>query len=57
MRGDGDIVSSWKNKVISAVTNLVPSGLLAEAVQLLLHLRDLRSLLMRRRLFVQSRQR
>ena len=30
MRGDGDIVSGWKNKVISTVANLVPSGVLAE---------------------------
>jgi short-subunit dehydrogenase len=30
MRGDGDIVSGWKNKVITTVANLVPSGILAE---------------------------
>jgi short-subunit dehydrogenase len=30
MRGDGDIVSGWKNKVISTVANLVPSSVLAE---------------------------
>ena len=30
MRGDGDIVSGWKNKVISTVANLVPSAVLAE---------------------------
>jgi short-subunit dehydrogenase len=30
MRGDGDIVSGWKNKVISTVANLVPAGVLAE---------------------------
>lgn len=30
MRGDSDIVSGWKNKVISTVANLVPSGVLAE---------------------------
>ena len=30
MRGDGDIVSGWKNKVLSAVANLVPAGLMAD---------------------------
>jgi uncharacterized protein len=30
MRGDGDIVSGWKNKVLSAVANFVPAGLLAD---------------------------
>ncbi len=30
MRGDGDIVSGWKNKVQSAVANVTPAGILAE---------------------------
>ena len=30
MRGDGDIVSGWKNKLQSAIASLMPSGLLAE---------------------------
>jgi short-subunit dehydrogenase len=30
MRGDGDIVSGWKNKVQSAVAAVIPSGVLAE---------------------------
>jgi short-subunit dehydrogenase len=30
MRGDGDIVSGWKNKVQSAVANVTPAGVLAE---------------------------
>jgi short-subunit dehydrogenase len=30
MRGDGDIVSGWKNKLESAVANVTPAGVLAE---------------------------
>jgi short-subunit dehydrogenase len=30
MRGDGDVVSGWKNKLQSAIATLTPSGLLAE---------------------------
>ncbi|WGF91031.1 SDR family NAD(P)-dependent oxidoreductase [Marinivivus vitaminiproducens] len=30
MRGEGDIVSGWKNKLASAVANVIPSGALAE---------------------------
>jgi len=30
MRGDGDIVSGWKNKLKTAVANVLPAGLLAE---------------------------
>ena len=30
MRGDGDIVSGWKNKLQTAVASITPSGLLAE---------------------------
>ena len=30
MRGDGDIVSGWKNKLQSAVANVTPAALLAE---------------------------
>lgn len=30
MRGDGDVVSGWKNKVISAVANVIPAGIGAE---------------------------
>ena len=30
MRGDGDIVSGWKNKVLSAIANVTPAGVLAE---------------------------
>lgn len=30
MRGDGDVVSGWKNKVQSAVANITPAGVLAE---------------------------
>ena len=29
-RGDGDVVSGWKNKLQSAIANITPSGLLAE---------------------------
>jgi len=30
MRGDGDIVSGWKNKVQTTIANVTPSGVLAE---------------------------
>jgi short-subunit dehydrogenase len=30
MRGDGDIVSGWKNKLFSAIANITPAGILAE---------------------------
>jgi len=30
MRGDGDVVSGWKNKLQSAIANVTPAGLLAE---------------------------
>jgi short-subunit dehydrogenase len=30
MRGDGDIVSGWKNKLMSAIANITPAGILAE---------------------------
>jgi len=30
MRGDGDVVAGWKNKLQQAVANLTPSALLAE---------------------------
>ena len=30
MRGDGDIVSGWKNKLFSAIANITPAGVLAE---------------------------
>ena len=30
MRGDGDVVSGWKNKIMSAVATVTPSGMLAE---------------------------
>ena len=30
MRGDGDIVSGWKNKVTTALASVTPAGLLAE---------------------------
>ena len=30
MRGDGDVVNGWKNKLQSAVANVTPSGVLAE---------------------------
>ena len=30
MRGDGDVVSGWKNKLQSAVANITPAGVLAE---------------------------
>jgi len=30
MKGEGDVVSGWKNKIQSAMANVTPSGLLAE---------------------------
>ena len=30
MRGDGDVVSGWKNKLQTAVANITPAGVLAE---------------------------
>ena len=30
MRGDGDVVSGWKNKLQSALANVTPAGVLAE---------------------------
>ncbi len=30
MKGDGDVVSGWKNKLMTAAANLLPSGVLAE---------------------------
>lgn len=30
MNGEGDVVSGWKNKLISAVANVTPAGMLAE---------------------------
>jgi short-subunit dehydrogenase len=30
MRGDGDIVSGWKNKFQTAIANVLPAGMLAE---------------------------
>jgi hypothetical protein len=30
MRGDGDVVSGWKNKIQSAVANVTPAAMLAE---------------------------
>jgi short-subunit dehydrogenase len=30
MRGDGDVVSGWKNKLFSAIANVTPAGMLAE---------------------------
>ncbi len=30
MRGDRDVVSGWKNKIMSAVATMIPSGVLAE---------------------------
>lgn len=31
MRGDGDVVAGWKNKIASALANITPAGVLAEA--------------------------
>jgi short-subunit dehydrogenase len=30
MRGDGDVVSGWKNKLQSAIANVTPASVLAE---------------------------
>src|SRR4051812_26317218 len=30
MRGDGDVVSGWQNKLQSAIANVTPAGILAE---------------------------
>ena len=30
MRGDGDVVSGWKNKIQAAVANVTPASILAE---------------------------
>ena len=30
MRGDGDVVSGWKNKLVSAIANVTPAGVLAD---------------------------
>jgi short-subunit dehydrogenase len=30
MRGDGDVVAGWKNKVQTAIANITPAGMLAE---------------------------
>jgi hypothetical protein len=30
MKGEGDVVSGWKNKMQSAIANVVPAGVLAE---------------------------
>jgi NAD(P)-dependent dehydrogenase (short-subunit alcohol dehydrogenase family) len=30
MRGDGDVVIGWKNKLQSAIANITPAGVLAE---------------------------
>jgi hypothetical protein len=30
MRGNGDVVSGWKNKLMSAIANVTPAGVLAE---------------------------
>jgi len=30
MRGDGDIVSGWQNKLQSAIANVTPASILAE---------------------------
>jgi len=31
MRGDGDVVAGWKNKMLAAIANVTPSSILAEA--------------------------
>lgn len=31
MRGDGDVVSGWQNKLRSAIANITPAGMLAES--------------------------
>jgi len=30
MRGDGDVVSGWKNKLQTAIASVTPAGVLAE---------------------------
>jgi short-subunit dehydrogenase len=30
MKGEGDVVSGWKNKIESAIANVTPAGMLAE---------------------------
>jgi short-subunit dehydrogenase len=30
MRGDGDVVSGWKNKITTALASITPAGMLAE---------------------------
>ena len=30
MRGDGDVVSGWQNRLQSAIANVTPAGVLAE---------------------------
>jgi hypothetical protein len=30
VRGDGDVVSGWKNKLQTAMANVTPAGVLAE---------------------------
>lgn len=30
MKGDGDVVTGWLNKLRSAVANITPAGMLAE---------------------------
>jgi hypothetical protein len=30
MRGDGDVVSGWQNKLQAAIANVTPAGILAE---------------------------
>jgi hypothetical protein len=30
MRGDGDVVSGWKNKLQAAIAHITPAGVLAE---------------------------
>ena len=33
MRGDGDVVTGWQNKLQAAIASITPSGMLAEALQ------------------------
>ena len=30
MRGDGDVVSGWKNKVATSLASVTPAGMLAQ---------------------------
>jgi hypothetical protein len=30
LKGDGDVVSGWRNKLQSAIANITPAGILAE---------------------------